>query len=151
MQTGADGKHYPASSKMSNGEIKRYNKDASSLKYMADYYDKLMDSYKKVNQSPVVRVARDISLMYDKIAKEANANLSEFELRNKLIDQQTKNQIERDKKRRDSFERETWYGKVGGWTQRVYWDTSNLVENTRWLSDMKRVSKYCVEGERGFI
>ena len=28
---------------------------------------------------------------------------------------------------------------------------SNLVENTRWLSDMKRVSKYCVEGERGFI
>ena len=28
---------------------------------------------------------------------------------------------------------------------------SNLVENTRWLSNMKRVSKYCVEGERGFI
>ena len=28
---------------------------------------------------------------------------------------------------------------------------SDLVENTRWLSNMKRVSKYCVEGERGFI
>ena len=28
---------------------------------------------------------------------------------------------------------------------------SNLVENTRWLSNTKRVSKYCVEGERGFI
>tara|TARA_B100000900_G_scaffold411052_1_gene429999 strand:+ start:484 stop:1365 length:882 start_codon:yes stop_codon:yes gene_type:complete len=27
----------------------------------------------------------------------------------------------------------------------------NLVENTRWLSDMKRVSKYCIEGERGFV
>jgi hypothetical protein len=28
---------------------------------------------------------------------------------------------------------------------------SNLVENTRWFSDKKRVSKYCVEGERGFV
>ncbi len=28
---------------------------------------------------------------------------------------------------------------------------SGLVENTRWLSDKKRVSKYCVEGERGFV
>ena len=27
----------------------------------------------------------------------------------------------------------------------------NLVENTRWLSNMKRVSRYCIEGERGFI
>ena len=28
---------------------------------------------------------------------------------------------------------------------------SNLVESTRWLSDKKRVSKYCIEGERGFV
>lgn len=28
---------------------------------------------------------------------------------------------------------------------------SDLVDNTRWLSDKKRVSKYCIEGERGFI
>ena len=28
---------------------------------------------------------------------------------------------------------------------------SSLVENTRWLSNTKRVSKYCVEGERGFV
>ena len=28
---------------------------------------------------------------------------------------------------------------------------SNSVNGTRWLSDMKRVSRYCVEGERGFI
>jgi len=28
---------------------------------------------------------------------------------------------------------------------------SNSVDGTRWLSDMKRVSRYCVEGERGFI
>ena len=27
----------------------------------------------------------------------------------------------------------------------------NLVDSTRWLSDMKRVSKYCIEGERGFV
>ena len=27
----------------------------------------------------------------------------------------------------------------------------NLVDNTRWLSNMKRVSRYCIEGERGFI
>ena len=27
----------------------------------------------------------------------------------------------------------------------------NLIEYTRWLSDTKRVSKYCIEGERGFI
>ena len=27
----------------------------------------------------------------------------------------------------------------------------NLVNNTRWLSNMKRVSRYCIEGERGFI
>ena len=27
----------------------------------------------------------------------------------------------------------------------------NLVETTRWLSNMKRVSKYCIEGERGFV
>ena len=27
----------------------------------------------------------------------------------------------------------------------------NLIEHTRWLSDTKRVSKYCIEGERGFI
>ena len=26
-----------------------------------------------------------------------------------------------------------------------------LVEKTRWLSNTKRVSKYCIEGERGFI
>ena len=28
---------------------------------------------------------------------------------------------------------------------------SNSVDGTRWLSDMKRVSRYCIEGERGFI
>ena len=28
---------------------------------------------------------------------------------------------------------------------------SNSVDGTRWLSNMKRVSKYCIEGERGFI
>jgi hypothetical protein len=28
---------------------------------------------------------------------------------------------------------------------------NNSVGSTRWLSDMKRVSKYCIEGERGFI
>jgi hypothetical protein len=28
---------------------------------------------------------------------------------------------------------------------------SNSVDSTRWLSDMKRVSRYCIEGERGFI
>ena len=27
----------------------------------------------------------------------------------------------------------------------------NLVDSTRWLSNMKRVSRYCIEGERGFI
>jgi hypothetical protein len=27
----------------------------------------------------------------------------------------------------------------------------NLIKHTRWLSDTKRVSKYCIEGERGFI
>ena len=26
-----------------------------------------------------------------------------------------------------------------------------LVDKTRWLSNTKRVSKYCVEGERGFV
>ena len=28
---------------------------------------------------------------------------------------------------------------------------SNSVDGTRWLSNMKRVSRYCIEGERGFI
>ena len=28
---------------------------------------------------------------------------------------------------------------------------SDSVNGTRWLSDTKRVSKYCIEGERGFI
>ena len=28
---------------------------------------------------------------------------------------------------------------------------NNFVDKTRWLSDTKRVSKYCIEGERGFI
>lgn len=27
----------------------------------------------------------------------------------------------------------------------------DLIDKTRWLSDKKRVSKYCIEGERGFI
>ena len=27
----------------------------------------------------------------------------------------------------------------------------NLIEHTRWLSNTKRVSRYCIEGERGFI
>ena len=28
---------------------------------------------------------------------------------------------------------------------------NDLVPNMRWFSDMKRVSKYCIEGERGFV
>ena len=30
-------------------------------------------------------------------------------------------------------------------------DGLELVEKTRWLSNTKRVSKYCIEGERGLI
>ena len=36
-------------------------------------------------------------------------------------------------------------------TFRAFLYEGNLVDSTRWLSDMKRVSKYCIEGERGFV
>ena len=42
-----------------------------------------------------------------------------------------------------------WNAHAGTFRDFLY--DSDLVENTRWLSNTKRVSKYCVEGERGFI
>lgn len=42
-----------------------------------------------------------------------------------------------------------WNTNAGNFRDFLYEDS--LVEKTRWLSDTKRVSKYCIEGERGFI
>lgn len=42
-----------------------------------------------------------------------------------------------------------WNAHSGTFRDFLYND--NLVEHTRWLSDKKRVSKYCIEGERGFV
>ena len=48
------------------------------------------------------------------------------------------------------------YNEIAGWNTnagnfRNFLYSDDLVENTRWLSNTKRVSKYCIEGERGFI
>jgi hypothetical protein len=42
-----------------------------------------------------------------------------------------------------------WNTNAGNFRNFLYKDS--LVEKTRWLSETKRVSKYCIEGERGFI
>ena len=42
-----------------------------------------------------------------------------------------------------------WNTNAGNFRDFLYSD--NFIESTRWLSDTKRVSKYCIEGERGFI
>ena len=42
-----------------------------------------------------------------------------------------------------------WNTNAGNFRNFLYEDS--LVEKTRWLSETKRVSKYCIEGERGFI
>jgi hypothetical protein len=42
-----------------------------------------------------------------------------------------------------------WNTHAGTFRDFLY--SGNLVDSTRWLSDMKRVSKYCIEGERGFV
>lgn len=50
----------------------------------------------------------------------------------------------------------TTYRELGAWNtnagnfRNVLYDL-NLVEKTNWLSSSKRVSKYCIEGERGLI
>ena len=42
-----------------------------------------------------------------------------------------------------------WNTNAGNFRNVLY--NLNLVEKTNWLSNTKRVSKYCIEGERGFI
>lgn len=42
-----------------------------------------------------------------------------------------------------------WNTNAGNFRNFLYEDS--LVDQTRWLSTTKRVSKYCIEGERGFI
>jgi hypothetical protein len=42
-----------------------------------------------------------------------------------------------------------WNTNAGNFRNFLYQDS--LVDRTRWLSNTKRVSKYCIEGERGFI
>jgi len=42
-----------------------------------------------------------------------------------------------------------WNTNAGNFRDFLYSDA--LVDQTRWLSNTKRVSKYCIEGERGFI
>ena len=42
-----------------------------------------------------------------------------------------------------------WNTHAGTFRDFLY--NNNFVDKTRWLSDTKRVSKYCIEGERGFI
>lgn len=48
------------------------------------------------------------------------------------------------------------YGGITAWnahagTFRDFLYENNLVPKIRWFSDVKRVSKYCIEGERGFV
>ena len=42
-----------------------------------------------------------------------------------------------------------WNAPTG--TLREWMYDTNLVEETRWFSNTKRVSRYCIEGERGLI
>ena len=42
-----------------------------------------------------------------------------------------------------------WNTTAGNLRNFIY--DNNLIEQTRWFSDTKRVSKYCIEGERGFV
>jgi hypothetical protein len=42
-----------------------------------------------------------------------------------------------------------WNTNAGNFRNFLYSD--DLIDKTRWLSNTKRVSKYCIEGERGFI
>ena len=46
-----------------------------------------------------------------------------------------------------------WNTHAGTFRDFLYGGLGNLelVEKTRWFSNTKRVSKYCIEGERGFI
>lgn len=49
----------------------------------------------------------------------------------------------------DYHELTSWNTNAGNFRNFLYEDS--LVDKTRWISDTKRVSKYCIEGERGFI
>lgn len=49
----------------------------------------------------------------------------------------------------DYSELTSWNTNAGNFRNFLYEDS--LVEKTRWLSNTKRVSKYCIEGERGFV
>ena len=42
-----------------------------------------------------------------------------------------------------------WNTHAGTFRDFLY--SGNLVDSTRWLSNTKRISKYCIEGERGFV
>jgi hypothetical protein len=47
----------------------------------------------------------------------------------------------------------SWNTNAGNFRDFLYDATTDLglVDKTRWISNTKRISKYCIEGERGFI
>ena len=117
-------------SRMSQDDINAYNKDVNDLNKMNQDVQDIVRQHNELTGTELVRTARYLSETYDKIEAQANGQLTVLEARQKLVNNQIDEQIKRDEKYRDSFDKGGFAGSVGGFIQRAWWMGGDVVEKS---------------------